>query len=117
MVKLIDLVEDLYRKTKCAIKINGKTTVFFKYSKGVRQGCPLSPLLFNIFVNDVFDHVNEVSQNDPVQLGDNCPVNILMYADDLVILEKSESELQLKLDTLGAFFNNRGLEIHVKKTK
>ena len=43
--KLLDLVENLYKRTKCAVKVNGKITKLFTYTKGVRRGCPLSCLL------------------------------------------------------------------------
>ena len=59
--KLLDFIENLYDKTKCAVKINGKITKFFNYTKGVRQGCPLSCLLFNLYINDIIHVINEAS--------------------------------------------------------
>ena len=45
------IIKDMYRNSHCAVKIQNKVTNFFKCEKGVRQGCPLSPILFNIFIN------------------------------------------------------------------
>ena len=97
--KMLDLIKDTNRKTKCAVKYDGKITEFFKFGKGVRQGCPLSPLLFNIYVNDIFEAINEV-YTPPVEVNENNPTNVLMYADDLILLAHSEKELQKKLDIL-----------------
>ena len=55
----LQLIKYIYTKTKCAVKNNGQITGFFNYTKGVRQGCPLSAILFNIYVNDLFDTLEE----------------------------------------------------------
>ena len=47
----LKLIKNIYGKTKCAVKINNKTTDFFNYDKDVQQGNPLSPLLFNLYIN------------------------------------------------------------------
>ena len=80
------LLKSIYCKTKCAVKINNKTTQFFKYEKGVQQGNPLSPLLFNLYVNDIFQ---EITNQNPVSLDDIHNFNALMYADDLIIFSTS----------------------------
>ena len=49
------------------MKINNKTTNYFKYEKGAQQGKPLTPILFNLYVNDIFETI--VNQN-PVSLDD-----------------------------------------------
>ena len=53
----LKLIQNIYSKTQCAVKINDKTTKFLSYEKGVQQGNPLSPLLFNLYINDVFETI------------------------------------------------------------
>ena len=101
--KLLDLVEDIYKKTKCAVKVND-------------EGCPLSPLLFNLYVNDIFQVINQASDS-PMLLSEYDPINVVMYADDLIVLAKSEEELQNKMDTINTFFNGKKLCINEAKTK
>ena len=50
----LNIIKNIYQNTKCAVKQNGKATKFFKYEKGVQQGNPLSPILFNLFIERHF---------------------------------------------------------------
>jgi hypothetical protein len=83
-----DLIKDLYSYTRCAVKVSGHRTNFFSYNRGVRQGCVLSPLLFNLYINELpnlFEKVN----TDPFLLPNGTRLSSLLYADDLVILSRS----------------------------
>ena len=63
--------------------------------KGVQQGNPLSPLLVNLSINDIF---GAVKNGGPVSLDDTNFFNALMYADDLIIMATSKEELQNSLE-------------------
>ena len=110
----LDLIKDLYAKTKCAIKVNGKRTDFFNYTKGVRQGCPLSPLLFNLFINGIVKCVNKYNPT-PLKLDQNS--SCLLYADDLVIFSSTREGLQKSIDAASNFFAKWNLSINYGKTK
>ena len=70
-----------------AVKVKSGLTASFTPLVGVRQGCnPVSPTLFNIFVNDIVDIF--VSTCDPLIMGE-CKINCLLYADDLILLSES----------------------------
>ena len=114
--KLLDLVEDIYGRTNCAVKQGDKRTQFFNFSKGVRQGCPLSPLLFNLFINELVQLI-DLNTKSHISLNGSDKVNILLYADDIVIIAHSQNDLQDHLNKLSEFCDFWGLKINTRKTK
>ena len=111
---LVSLIKDMYDKTKIMLKINGKLTAPINTQKGVRQGCILSPRLFNLFINDIptiFD-----KQCHPVQLG-KINIQCLMYADDIVIFSESKEGLQRCLSKLEKYTEKWKMKLNHKKTK
>ena len=58
--RLVNIIEKLYDETECAVVINGHITEWFKVTVGVRQGCLLSPILFNIFLEFVMDELKSL---------------------------------------------------------
>ena len=112
---LVNLVKDMYDKTKIMLKLNGKITMPIPTEKGVRQGCILSPRLFNLFINDIpliFDQ-----QCHPVQLG-NMSIQCLMYADDIVLFSESKQGLQRCLAKLEIYTEKWKMKLnHKKKNK
>lgn len=80
--------------------------------RGVRQGDPLSPLLFNLVVDRALGFLSE---DVGYQLGGRL-VNALGYADDIVLLASTKSGLQENLTRLHDAFKLNGLSINAKKT-
>ena len=111
--KILNLIQDIYRKTKCAVKVNDGRTNFFNFTKG--QGCPLSAIFFNMYVNDIFEIVNNGNESDIILEG--LKVNALMYADDLIILSDTKERLQKQIDKIGIYCDKWKLEVNIKKTK
>lgn len=114
--KLLELIINIYKKTKCAIKIGGACTEYFDYTRGVRQGCPLSPILFNLYVNDIFELMNHNNDSN-VYLNKDILINALMYADDLILLSDTPEGLQKQIDKLSNYCDQWKLNINLKKTK
>ena len=82
----------MYANAKSCVKISrGKTTAGFPCQKGVRQGCNLSPLLFNLFTSDL---EQELGVNNAGIEMFNTRLDLLMYADDIILLSQSASGLQ-----------------------
>ena len=110
-------MKDIYSKSTCAVKIGNRCTSFFNCRKGLRQGCPPSPNLFNLYINNLFQTINKVNP-DLLFLDENDePISALMYADDLVILSTSHQGLQKCLDELQKYCERWTLQVNIKKTK
>ena len=82
----------------------------------MRQGCPLSSIIFNLYVHDIFDTINKHSTSD-VYLNENNKINALMYGDDLVLISRSGEGLQRQIDSLHEYCQKWKLYINIKKTK
>jgi len=89
---LIDLLAHLYRKHLAKVKVAGTLSQWFSVEKGVRQGCALSPYLFNIVAEMVMSEILDGFQGG-LQIGGRMITN-LRYADDIILLATSEAELQ-----------------------
>ena len=110
----LKLLQSLYDKHEVYVRLSEGLLQPISTTIGVKQGCGLSPLLFNIFMNklpEIFDQ-----SCDPVKLGD-LNLNSLLWADDLVILSSSGTGLQNSIDKTYLFYQSLGLELNTKKTK
>ena len=110
----LKLLQSLYDKHEVYVRLSEGLLQPIITTIGVKQGCGLSPLLFNIFINklpEIFD-----KSCDPIKLG-NLDINALLWADDLVILSESGTGLQNSIDKTFSFYQSLGLELNTKKTK
>ena len=62
-------------------KVNDHMTNWFDVEIGVKQGCLLSPVLFNIFVNCIVNDLKQINCGVPVL---DTKIDLLMYADDVL---------------------------------
>ncbi len=98
-------------KPRSAVKCDGHASEEFEVHRGVRQGDVLSPLFFNVFVNDLIPILHEDCA--PSKLVSS-HVRCLLYADDLVILLTSPIGLQNSIDKLSTYCSKWKLEIKSK---
>ena len=108
------LIKALYRETSCAVRSEGSLSNWFRVGTGLRQGCVLSPLLFNAFFDYVIRRAVDVSRRDTV---DDTGISHLEYADDLVLLAPTFEELSRQLERVVAECRRWGLTVNAAKTK
>ena len=110
---LIQVIENLYNKATSAVYLNGDIGDWFRTTVGVRQGCLLSPTLFNIFLERIMTDALEDHQGT-VSIGGRTITN-LRFADDG--LAGKEEELASLVDRLNKTSATFGMEISAEKTK
>ena len=93
----MNAIKSIYSSVSSCVRVNSHKTDWFDVKCGLRQGCILSPILFNLFINDLAVYLK--SLNIGVQLGDE-KICILIYADDIVLLADNEQNLQVMLNAL-----------------
>ena len=113
--KFINIIKSMYSKVTARVKTLNGLTEEFPISIGTRQGCNLSPLLFNLYINDLPGQLM-CKERDVVKVG-NTELKCLMYADDIVLLNKTEHGMNLYLNQLEQYCNKWRLRISVQKTK
>ena len=110
----LSVLQSMYTNVKYSVKIDGWVSEPICSSVGVKPGCVLSPLLFNLYVADmplIFDNTC-----DPVNVN-MLNTNCLLFADDLVLLSESTTGLQSCLNRLQKYCETWGLTINLSKTK
>ncbi|MCO5559545.1 hypothetical protein L7F22_013146 [Adiantum nelumboides] len=108
-------VFSLYERVSAKVRCPGGTSLSFASTIGVKQGCPLSSTLFGLYIDELSEHILHTG-GDGVDLA-GTPVHIMLYADDIILVSKSQEGLQRHLQTLDDFCTQRGLTVNLGKTK
>ena len=97
---LVCTIEQLYDKATSPVQMNGSIGEWFRTTVGVRQGCLLSPTLFNIFLERIMSEEEHVGK---VSIGGRNITN-LRFADDIDALAEEEQELEALVESLHKTF-------------
>jgi hypothetical protein len=114
------LLRNWYSRVVSAVRVNDSVTDWFDIELGVKQGCVLSPLLFNVFINDILEDIK----------ADGCGIHIpgvrrtpfaratltgLLWADDLAVIAESEEGLRSMLDSITKWSDRNKMEVNAAK--
>ena len=110
-----DIIQTLY--TGCLyLFIDGdETSGEVAPNKGLKQGCPLSPLLYSLYTKDI-DRFLTVQRGAATAL-DSVQVSHCDYADDIALTSNTAENLQLQLNKFYDFTRFKGLKLNTGKTK
>ena len=112
--RLLRAVKALYENSKARVRVEDELTECFEVRQGVRQGCPLSPWLFNVFL-DMVAREARAQFNGGVRL-DKCTMQLLMFADDTVLLAETEEDLQHNVREFSKAVKRHRLAMNTEKT-
>lgn len=111
---LVERVGELLRETKSRVKMRRELGDSFWTAREVRQqGCPLSPILFNILVVDLEEEMGKIKWGG-VKLEEG-KVYSLAYADDLVLLAEGKDEMKSMMERLERYLDRKRLELNASK--
>ena len=111
---IINIIKSMYDSGHYTVKIENELFGKVDSRTGVKQGCCMSPLLSNIFQNDLHEIFDQECM--PLKLN-NKTINSLSWADDLVLISTSPAGLQRCLDKLLDYCYKWGLSVNSGKTK
>ena len=119
--RMLAAVQSLYSDAQIVVNISGCIGDSQVPVSGVKQGCPLSPTLFGVFIDALEGWLSHRAAAAGVSIqcenGGSRLLSSLIYADDLALVSNSPSHLQGLIDALSDFCASAGLEISATKTQ
>lgn len=111
----LKIIRNLYWNQSATIKVDGEQTEDIQIQRGVRQGCIISPILFNIYSEQIFlEPLEDAEEGIPIN---GTRLNNIRYADDTLIFADSAEGLQTLGNKVANVSRKYGLDINSKKTK
>ena len=111
--KDLQLLQTLYWNQSACMRVDGECSDYTIIKRGVRQGCVMSPDLFNFYSELIF---RELEKEKGLRVGGH-NITTLRYADDTVLLAKSAEDLQRLLDVVVRESERNGMSLNCKKTE
>jgi hypothetical protein len=112
---IVNLVKNIYTNATTEINTPAGITPGIPIHAGVKQGCPLSPILFNLCIEIIIRAIASKGHDTGPVKHYNGEISVLAYADDLVLLTKTKDKLQLLLDAASTSANLIGLDFRPDK--
>ena len=110
------LLRNLYAGQEATVRIGHGTTDWFQIGKGVRQGCILSPCLFNLYAESIMRNAGLEEAQAGIKIsGRN--INNSRNTDDTTLMAESEEELKRLLIKVKEESEKAGLKLNIQKTK
>jgi hypothetical protein len=112
----LNIIKAIYDKPTASIILNVEKLKPFPLKSGMRQGCSLSPLLFNIVLEFLARAIRQEEEIKGIQIGKEA-VKISLFVDDMILyLKDPKNSTQKLLDTINNFSKVAGYKINLQKS-
>ena len=112
----LNIIKAIYSKPSANIKLNGEKLKAFPLKSGTRQGCPLSPFLFNIVLEVLAIAIRQHKEIKGIQIGKD-EVKLSLFADDMIVyISDPKNSTKELLQLINTFSNVAGYKINSKKS-
>ena len=114
---VLNIIKAIYGRPTANIILNGQKLRAFPLRSGTRQGCPLSPLLFNIVLEVLGTAIRQEKQIKGIQIGKE-EAKLALFADDMIVyMENPVDSTKKLLDLINEFGKTAGYKINTQKSK
>ena len=114
--RALSTVQAMYESVRMQVRMRGKLGPAFESGVGVKQGCPLSPLLFGILVDRLEPFLERRCPGAGARLATQL-ARALLYADDVVLTSESAAGLRSMLQALEVFCKANSLFVNTSKSE
>ena len=112
----LSIVKSIYDEPRANIILNGEKLKALPLRSGTRQGCPLSPLLFNIVLEVLASAIREEKEVKRIQIGKE-EVKLSPFADDIILyIENPKDSIRKLLELINEFSKAAGYKINTQKS-
>ena len=119
--RLLQAVKSMYAGSKACVRVGSEISDWFLVKVGLRQGCVMSPWLFNLYIDGVVREVNTRVFGKGLELRDRngsiWEINQLLFADNTVVVADSEKKLRQLVSEFGKVCKRRKLRVNVGTSK
>ena len=110
------MIKAIYDKPTTSIILNGEKLKAFPLKSGTRQGCPLSPLLFNIILEVLATAIRAEKEIKGIQIGKE-EVKLSLFADDMILyIENPKDTTRKLLELINEYSKVSGYKINTQKS-